>query len=67
VVQFNVWEQGRIDADALKERLSTLVTHAMWDVVTELHVLPRELTIVESGNEAQTPRLSPLFSNFSIR
>ena len=67
VVQFNVWEQGRIDADALKERLSTLVTHALWDVVTELHFLPRELTIAESGNEIKTPRLSPLFSNFAIR
>ena len=65
VLQFNIWEQGRIDGTMMKDRLSTFVSHALWDVVTELHLLPRELTVPGSGHSA--PQLSTLFSNFSTR
>jgi len=63
VLQFNVWEQGRIDG-TMKERLETYVCHSLWDVITELHLLPREL-VVSSGN--QSSQLSPLFSKFSTK
>jgi hypothetical protein len=49
----------------VKERLSTFVSHALWDVMTETQLLPRELTVVADG--AQNLRLSALFSNFSMR
>jgi hypothetical protein len=64
VLQFNVWEQGRIDGAAMKERLETYVCHSLWDVITELHLLPREL-VVCTGN--QSSQLSPLFSKFSTK
>jgi hypothetical protein len=66
VLQFNVWEQGRIDGSSLKERLSTFVSHALWDVVTEVHLLSRQLTVATSS-ETPSAQLSTLFSNFSTR
>ena len=44
----------------MKDRLETFVSHALWDVVTEMHLLPRELTI--KANE-----LSTLFCDFSTK
>lgn len=69
VVQFNVWEQGKIDAAAMKERLSTFVSHALWDVVTELQILPRQLALKPSNesDSSEVSQLSTLFSNFLAR
>lgn len=43
-VEFRIWKQGRVNLEALVQKLKAAVRHANWDLVTEYAFLPTPLT-----------------------
>ena len=44
ILQFRMWEQGRIDLEELQERLQNILENALWEVVTEYFMMPNDIT-----------------------
>ena len=43
MLQFRIWEQGRVDLDELVDKLQNIVQHSLWEVVTEHLLLPYDI------------------------
>ena len=43
-IEFRIWKQGRVNIDALTQRLKASVTHACWDLYTEYCFLTSPMT-----------------------
>ena len=43
LVQFRIWEQGRVDVDKLTALLQRSIQHALWDAILEYRMLPAPL------------------------
>lgn len=52
-VEFRVWKQGRVNMEALIQKLRSAVKHAHWDLITEYNFLPRPLAVPAEGEEQQ--------------
>ncbi|KAJ8681967.1 hypothetical protein QAD02_017759 [Eretmocerus hayati] len=39
-VEFRVWSQGRVNLEALVQKLTAAVKHSHWDLITEYNLLP---------------------------
>lgn len=69
-LEFRIWKQGRVNLDALKFKLTSAVSQAVWDLVSEHHLLLAPLCNKESeqtglctgGTEGQqlSPRYIPM-------
>nr|XP_033323084.1 KICSTOR complex protein SZT2-like isoform X4 [Megalopta genalis] len=44
LIEFKIWKQGRVNIEALLQKLCSTVKHAIWDLVTEYKFLPTPLT-----------------------
>ncbi len=44
VLQVRVWEQGRVDVGEVMDKLQAVVKHALWELVTEFFLLPKDFT-----------------------
>ncbi|XP_052124949.1 KICSTOR complex protein SZT2 isoform X2 [Frankliniella occidentalis] len=56
-VEFRIWQQGRVNMEALVAKLESAVKHAVWDLLTEFTILTAP--IEEAGTPAPTPVLTP--------
>ena len=69
ILQFRIWEQGRVDMEELVDKLQNIVQHSLWEVVTEYVLLPQDI-ISNSEEESQenepSERLNEEFSNFAV-
>ena len=45
LVQFRIWETGRVDMGKLSCLLETAIKHSMWDAVLEFKLLPQPLCV----------------------
>ena len=43
ILQFRIWEQGRVDMEELVDKLQSIVQHSLWEVVTEYVLLPQDI------------------------
>ena len=43
ILQFRIWEQGRVEMEDLMEKLELMVQHALWEVVTEHLMMPNDI------------------------
>jgi hypothetical protein len=43
ILQFRIWEQGRVDMEDLIETLQLMAQHALWEVVTEHLMMPNDI------------------------
>lgn len=43
ILQFRIWEQGRVDLEELVEKLQLIVENALWEVITEYFMLPNDV------------------------
>ncbi|XP_043487708.1 KICSTOR complex protein SZT2-like isoform X1 [Polistes fuscatus] len=44
MIEFRIWKQGRVNLDALLQKLCAAVKYATWDLVTEYNLLSTALT-----------------------
>lgn len=56
-VEFRIWQQGRVNLEALVAKLESAVRHAVWDLLTEFTILTAP--IEEASTPAPTPTLTP--------
>ena len=64
ILQFRIWEQGRVDLEELTEKLQNLVQHALWEVVTEHLLMPFDIMNTSLLTEIQEEPLERLNENF---
>jgi len=57
-MQFNIWEQGKVDLVGLRKQIESVASQSLWDLVTELFVMPNDLT------DGKINRLSTVYSHF---
>ena len=54
LIQFKVWESGRVDKSKLKSHLKNAITQSLWDVVTEFKLLTEPICTGDPEEEVQT-------------
>ncbi|XP_033214181.1 KICSTOR complex protein SZT2-like isoform X2 [Belonocnema kinseyi] len=55
LIEFRIWKQGRVNLEALVQKLKSAVRHAIWDLVTEYNLLPTVLTVPLKENVKEAP------------
>ena len=53
LVAFRVWEQGRVDIDAITKLLQCSIKHALWDAILEYRMLPAPVAERREGEEQE--------------
>ena len=75
ILQFRIWEQGRVDMEELVDKLQSIVQHSLWEVVTEYVLLPQDIItnsynfpagLQEDSSEKPFERLNEEFSDFAL-
>ena len=61
LIQFRIWESGRVDTLKLSGLLQTAIVHSMWDVVLEYKILPLPLCLPDLNDEDFTKPEPPPF------
>lgn len=68
ILQFRIWEQGRIDIEEMAEKLKAIAAHALWEVVMEFSVLPNDIVtskVFPGLGEEPLSCLDEDFANFA--
>jgi hypothetical protein len=65
ILQFRIWEQGRVEIDELGEKLGQLVQNALWEVVTEYFLLPNDILSCNMKVPGQAEPMEALNEEFS--
>jgi hypothetical protein len=64
LIQFRIWESGRIDMKRLSQLLRSAISHALWDTVLEYKILPSPLCYglhaAEKEEDKQETEKSPV-------
>lgn len=59
LIEFRIWKQGRVNLEALVQKLKSAVRHAIWDLVTEYNFLPTVLTVPLKENPKEAASAAP--------
>lgn len=64
ILQFRLWEQGRVDLEELVEKLQLIVENALWEVITEYFMLPNDVISMHPiAQNAGIQCLNPVFDS----
>lgn len=61
-LEFRIWKQGRVNFDTLNYKLTSAVSQAIWDLVSEHHLLLAPLCYSEN-NSNDTPEVEKKYPN----
>lgn len=66
LIQFKVWESGRVDMSKLTSHLENAIMHSLWDVVVEFKLLPEPICIGINEEDLETDTIRDLNSSVDL-